>query len=654
MAATSAAALWSSASADDDELLTMLRKELTTDEQRIFLDNFHTFLHNDPRRDFVVDLDGVYEWLGFTRKDNAKTKLMKTLVEDEDYKTGSSAFLQSQKCTEPDRPVGEVFLRLQENPSGRPSERILMTVHGFKRLCMAAGTEKASIVRDYYIAMEEVVLEYTRRKMAETTKQLEEHRRELQDHKRERQELLSMIAVPRLRKEPAPQPRYPLGDTVYIWEAGADDLKVGRADDMNSRKCAYRSHTSGGRLAHTRRCHNSKVLEDVVHHMLRHKVKNVTRKDWFGSDIADVVELIDGMQLLIDGLTLGAKGAAEIGFAARMREMLKVVGCSDEALARTVQFCRSGNVEGPVPPTVAAAAAAVVTPHSTHAAEADDSQDSDAASSTSPAAPPASAATHDAEYADGLQCIDEKEPEPSQASNAQDAGSLERFLAECFVQDPDGRVKQTDVVSRFRLWARMSVDKSAELRSFFSARLRCTMLYDPETRSNCQAYAGVRMLPMPPLPPLDIADQHSAFAHAKLEPSVVGRVSAYRMYEMYAEWSGAKQLSNEARSGLRAYLAPISMQTVVFDGARTRMGWLGITEKGALNSDGQPIGSRSKNRNRKAVQQLEVGTLRVLREFESVTHAAAAVGVSVSAVSSALSARKGCKGFMWRLAPDAS
>ena len=41
----------------------------------------------------------------------------------------------------------------------------LLTVHGFKQLCMAANTDKARKVRDYYIAMEEVMFEYTKRKM---------------------------------------------------------------------------------------------------------------------------------------------------------------------------------------------------------------------------------------------------------------------------------------------------------------------------------------------------------------------------------------------------------------------------------------------------------------------------------------------------------
>ena len=40
---------------------------------------------------------------------------------------------------------------------GRPSQHIIMTEHGFEQLCMAANTDKARRVRDYYIAMEEVM-----------------------------------------------------------------------------------------------------------------------------------------------------------------------------------------------------------------------------------------------------------------------------------------------------------------------------------------------------------------------------------------------------------------------------------------------------------------------------------------------------------------
>lgn len=55
-----------------DELLALLRERLSSEEQLSFLESFYVYLTHDPVRDFVVDLEDVYEWVGFTRKDNAK------------------------------------------------------------------------------------------------------------------------------------------------------------------------------------------------------------------------------------------------------------------------------------------------------------------------------------------------------------------------------------------------------------------------------------------------------------------------------------------------------------------------------------------------------------------------------------------------------
>ena len=91
------------------------------------------------------------QWVGFTRKDSAKKAVVKYLKEGEHFTTEVS---------------GEILLRqLAEQDSdhwgGHNKETVLMTVHGFKQLCMAAkrsfagsfaasNTEAARRVRDYY------------------------------------------------------------------------------------------------------------------------------------------------------------------------------------------------------------------------------------------------------------------------------------------------------------------------------------------------------------------------------------------------------------------------------------------------------------------------------------------------------------------------
>ena len=40
----------------------ILQSEFTTEEQQIFLRNFRCYLEYDPKRDFVIELDKVFEY----------------------------------------------------------------------------------------------------------------------------------------------------------------------------------------------------------------------------------------------------------------------------------------------------------------------------------------------------------------------------------------------------------------------------------------------------------------------------------------------------------------------------------------------------------------------------------------------------------------
>jgi len=52
----------------------------------LFLSNFYFFLNYHPTNDFVIDLDKVWRWLGFSQKSKAKHLMEKHFVLDRDYK----------------------------------------------------------------------------------------------------------------------------------------------------------------------------------------------------------------------------------------------------------------------------------------------------------------------------------------------------------------------------------------------------------------------------------------------------------------------------------------------------------------------------------------------------------------------------------------
>jgi phage anti-repressor protein len=109
----------------------------------MFISSFYCYLNYDSKADFVIDLDNVWIWLGFSTKQHAKTLLTKYFICENDYKT---SLTQSRK-------------RSKESKGGQNKQSIMLNIHTFKRLCMRAGTKKADEVHEYFIKLEEILHE---------------------------------------------------------------------------------------------------------------------------------------------------------------------------------------------------------------------------------------------------------------------------------------------------------------------------------------------------------------------------------------------------------------------------------------------------------------------------------------------------------------
>jgi len=84
---------------------------------------------------FPVDFDYAWEWLGYSRKDHAKTALVESgFLLDIDFSRKSG-----------------------ESTGGRPSELITLTVDCFKQWGMMAGTEQGKQIRRYFLECERIV-----------------------------------------------------------------------------------------------------------------------------------------------------------------------------------------------------------------------------------------------------------------------------------------------------------------------------------------------------------------------------------------------------------------------------------------------------------------------------------------------------------------
>ena len=85
-------------------------------------------------KQFVVDLDNVWQWIGFKSKGNSKRLLFKMFEKDADFIV-SNLLLPKEK---------------QSVRGGHNKEFIKMNVSTFKAFCMTANTERGKTTRKYY------------------------------------------------------------------------------------------------------------------------------------------------------------------------------------------------------------------------------------------------------------------------------------------------------------------------------------------------------------------------------------------------------------------------------------------------------------------------------------------------------------------------
>ena len=134
------------------KLINKLKDNFSTEEQQLFITSFYCYL-NYKSDEFVIDLDDIWVWLGFARKTNAKNVLEKQFTKEIDYL---------------------VLPQPRENLlGGRPSEKIMMNIKTFKKMCLKANTSKANEIHEYYIKLEETLHEVIDEESNELRLQLE-------------------------------------------------------------------------------------------------------------------------------------------------------------------------------------------------------------------------------------------------------------------------------------------------------------------------------------------------------------------------------------------------------------------------------------------------------------------------------------------------
>lgn len=100
--------------------------------------------------------------------------------------------------------------------------------------------------------------------------------------------------------------KFTRGETVYIYEdviTNTNDkvYKVGYSGDMSTRLSSYESNRFDDNLKYTITCCNGRLLESVIHHLLR-KYVDQNKKEWFHTTFEIVKATLETAQLFLDNL----------------------------------------------------------------------------------------------------------------------------------------------------------------------------------------------------------------------------------------------------------------------------------------------------------------------------------------------------------------
>ena len=266
----------------DDPLLKKIQQNLNIDQRDIFIKSFYCYLNYNSKTDFIIELEKVWKWLGFGRKEECKRVLTKHFRQDIDYKI--TVLPEEQGKFAPQ--VGGARW------GGHNKEQILMTINTFKKLCLKSNTKKADEIHDYYIKMEEIMMEYTKEQLEvnknlllEKEQQLELKDLELQHYKQKIYEEIDKH------------------QHVYVIKTDGGGYKVGKTkDDITKRiKGLQTGNVNNIEIIFDFHTSNADLLEKMAHYVLDRYRCNSNR-EFFDCDIGYIKNTISILGKTLDTL----------------------------------------------------------------------------------------------------------------------------------------------------------------------------------------------------------------------------------------------------------------------------------------------------------------------------------------------------------------
>lgn len=247
----------------NNKLLNKIQENFTGFEQQLFVSSFYCYLNYDKNLDFIIDLDNIWKWLGFSTKQKSEMLLKKHFKLDVDYKN-----LLNHKVKQ------EINENNIKQNGGHNKQTILLTIKCFKSLCLKSQTSKASEIHEYYIKMEDVLHEIIEEETNELKLQLEQKEKIILTSKKEKQKAVEQAIIV----------HFPLNtECIYIGtidnvnEANEKLIKFGHTNDLATRVNDHRKGYTNFELIDAFKVHNKVEIENLIknHSKIKKQIRSI-------------------------------------------------------------------------------------------------------------------------------------------------------------------------------------------------------------------------------------------------------------------------------------------------------------------------------------------------------------------------------------------
>jgi len=238
----------------NNKLLKKIKENFSGFEQQIFVSSFYCYLNYNKNVDFIVDLDDVWKWLGFSTKQKALLLLEKYFILNSHY-INSLNFKAKQD------------LEIKKH-GGQNKQTIMLTIKCFKSLCLKAQTKKASEIHEYYMKLEETLHEIVEEETNELKLQMEQ-----KDNIILEKEIIIINTKKEKQRavEEAIIVQFPLNtECIYFGtidntnEKGEKLIKFGHTNDLATRILDHRKKYTNFILVNAFRVQNKVEIENLI------------------------------------------------------------------------------------------------------------------------------------------------------------------------------------------------------------------------------------------------------------------------------------------------------------------------------------------------------------------------------------------------------